>query len=89
MNILLKFDYEDHLIRVPDGYIFDVKMVQLDFFEWLYRREKNMTALPTGRLGCAYSAADFLHYINEVILRDSNERAFFIRSGRIDKRLSF
>lgn len=85
MNILLVFDYESRLLHIPDGYIEDIEKTHREFFPWLYRQARNMT--DSG--GYAYNAEDFLRYINSVILRDSNECAYFIQRGRIHKRLAF
>lgn len=89
MNVLLEFDYSNHLVYIPDGYILDIRKTQLDFFEWLYRQEKNMLASNTGQMGCAYSADDFLQYINDIILKESSECAYFVPSGCVDRRLQF
>lgn len=89
MNVLLEFDYSYHLIYIPDGYVLDIRKVQLDFFKWLYRQEKNMLASNTGQMGCAYSADDFLEYINNVVLKDTRECAYFIANKHADCRLIF
>lgn len=91
---MLEFDYEteSRLMYVPDGYIEDVGEVRRRFFEWLYERPENMTEAPNGGLGCAYGAEDFLCYVNDVMLKDANERAWFVRNGDVrlaDRRLRF
>jgi len=89
MNVLLQFDYESHLLHIPDGYISDIRDTFDEFFSWLYEQEENMLETPDGHIGCAYGANDFMIYINTVILKDSHERAYFIKSGHVDKRLCF
>lgn len=89
MNVLLQFDYEDHLLHIPDGYISDIHRTHQEFYSWLYQQEKNMVESANGYLGCAYCADDFLEYVNTVVLKNSNERAYFIPHGHINKRLEF
>ena len=89
MNVLLKFDYENHLLHIPDGYISNIMTTYEDFFPWLYEQEKNMVKTPDGQVGCAYCADDFMEYVNTVVLKDSSERAYFITHGSVHARLSF
>lgn len=89
MNVLLQFDYESHLLHIPDGYIHSLTDVYENFFPWLYDQEKNMVKTANGGMACAYDASDFLEYVNTDVLAYQNERAYFIKHGRIDKRLEF
>lgn len=57
MNVLLQFDYESHLLHIPDGYISDIRDTFDEFFSWLYEQEENMLETPDGHIGCAYRDA--------------------------------
>lgn len=47
-------------------------------FDWLYDNPQYMTCDEKGHAVCAYDAMAFLAYINQVILRSSNEKAYVI-----------
>lgn len=89
MNVLLKFDYESHLLHIPDGYVSSLQTIYENFFPWLYNQEKNMVETSDGGIGCAYNASDFLEYVNNIVLANHNERAYFLKHGHADKYLEF
>lgn len=91
MNVALKFDYEQEsrLLYISDGYVSNLRRIYEDFFEWLYCRTENISQMSDGGFGCAYGAEDFLEYINSVVLKEANERAYFLRHGRADRQLTF
>lgn len=78
MKILLKFDLDSHMIYVPDGYIQDIEETQNDFANWLYTQKENWIKSPGGQLALRYNRNDFLRYVNEVILANSEEKAYFV-----------
>ena len=82
MNIVLKFDYAADTVFVPDGDISDVEELRLRFFDWLYDNPQYMTCAKKGHTAYAYDAAAFLAYINQVVLRASNEKAYFVPSAQ-------
>lgn len=91
MNVLLKFDYASYVVHIPDGYIENVKMLQADFFRWLYSQGENTTDL--GRIaGVEYNVQDVLRFLNTMILHDCSEVAYLIPNKCIKKihaRISF
>ena len=78
MNIVLKFDYYSRTIYIPDGYIFDVKKMQVQFFEWLYDQPDCFIQDKNGNLSVSYNEDSVVKYINNVILCDSKEKAYYI-----------
>ena len=36
MIVLIKFDFEQYKIYIPDGYIMNLENIRSDFFEWIY-----------------------------------------------------
>ena len=83
MNILLVFDYESYVLYIPDNYISDIQKIHLDFFEWLEDQKENIVDAG-GRMALSYGPNDFLRYINNVILLDSKEVAYFLpKTNRI------
>ena len=36
MIVLIKFDFEQYKIYIPDGYILNLENIRSDFFEWIY-----------------------------------------------------
>ena len=78
MNIILAFDHSSTTIFVPDGYVSDVEHLRACFFDWLYDNPQYVTCDEKGHAVCAYDAMAFLAYINQVILRSSNEKAYVI-----------
>lgn len=78
MNIELKFDYYSRTIHIPDGYIHDLKQLQISFLEWMQHQPECIVNTPNNRFGYSYNEDDFLKYVNSVILRNSNEKAYFL-----------
>lgn len=77
MNVILKFDIESYVVYIPDGYVHDVRSLQEDFFDWLQNQQ--VYCLSPGRpISICYNADTFLQYLNEVVLFDSRERAYFV-----------
>lgn len=79
----MKFDFDAYTLYVPDGYIFDIKKVQSCFLEWMQEQPECITQNKSGNIGFSYGAKDFLKYINDVILCESNEKAYFVQNSDI------
>ena len=80
MNVELKFDFDTYTVYLPDGYIFDASKLQNDFLEWMQEKPECITQDKNGNLGFSYDADTFLKYINEVILANSGEKAYFAKN---------
>ena len=78
MKIRLIFDVSEYMLYVPDGYLIDTKQTQMDFFEWCETQEDAFGNAPGKRFGWCYSKELFLRYINEIVLGESREKAYFI-----------
>ena len=89
MKIELEFDFEPTVIYVPDGYVKNLKSLQQDFFSWMYDREEYVTEFG----GYEYDESAFLRYVNEVVLINSDEKAYILNEnegdGKIIGKLSF
>lgn len=81
MNILVKFDTTPFLVYIPDGYVHDLELLQNDFFEWL-ENQPVCRVLPGQKEGICYNANTFLQYLNEVVLSNSSERAYFVAHSK-------
>lgn len=77
MKILLKFDIVSYTVYIPDGYVHDTKQLEKDFLDWLEDHPAYCSA-PGQRGGMCYDGDTFLLYLNEVLLADSRERAYFV-----------
>lgn len=88
MNILLEFDYDSHLIFVPDGYILNLQEAQNDFFSWLSEQPGNLVKNSRNQLSIQYNADDFLQYLNENVLCGTGEKAYYLhrKSQEIKKK---
>lgn len=78
MNIELKFDYHSCVVYIPDGYIQDVYELQKDFLEWIEDQPTCIIKTPENLLVLSYDEKDFIKYLNDVVLKDSNEKAYFL-----------
>ena len=77
MNIELKFDYDSHMVYIPDGYVNDVNSLQSSFLDWVQQQPECLVYAPNKRIGLSYNQYDFLRYLNSVVLKDSKEKAYF------------
>lgn len=77
MNIILKFDIESYCLYIPDGFVSDIKLLQSGFFEWI---ENQPICGPSRgpKDAVCFGAVNFLQYINDVVLSDTHERAYFV-----------
>ena len=78
MKIRLIFDISSYAIYIPDGYIYDIKKLRMDFIEWCETQKDAVATAPGNKVAMSISKELFLRYINEVILGESNERAYFL-----------
>lgn len=78
MNVRLKFDHSSDVIFIPDGYITDIKLTHLRFFDWLYDNPAYMTSDEKGHTMYRYDASAFLSYVNQVVLSSCREKAYLI-----------
>ena len=78
MKIHLVFDISHSILYVPDGYVSDLKALQNGFFDWCDTQEDAYVAEPGKLFYWCYSKELFLRYINEEVLRESREVAYFV-----------
>lgn len=86
MNVELKFDYYSRMIYIPNGYVRDVKILQSSFFEWMQQQSECIVVTSNMQLGFSYNEEDFLRFINNEILKDSKEKAYFIHNQQKNKK---
>lgn len=77
MKVILQFDYYEKIIFIPDGYIVDLKHVHLQFFDWITSQPGGFQEI-AGHGYVSYDYTDFIRYINEEILKDTDEKAYEI-----------
>ena len=82
MNIKIEFDYHSMIIFIPDGYIYDVGKLQERFLEWVEEQPDCFVKGRSGFIALSYDEKDFLKYINEVILQNTNEKAYFVQNKK-------
>lgn len=70
------------MIYIPDGYIQDLEQLQADFDEWVYRQPECWVEWQYGGEVCAFNEDEFLRYVNEIVLKDSSEKACFIEVSK-------
>lgn len=80
MIVILEFDFDSKTIFIPDGYINDIKKVQSDFFEWLYIQSSNFLKSSDKQYGVCYNSNDFVKYLNNTVLSESNEKAYIVKT---------
>lgn len=89
MNVELKFDYYSRMIYIPDGYVYDVKILQSSFLDWMQEQPECIVCAPDTQVGYSYNEDDFLRYINSVVLKNSNEKAYFALNQSIKNKNKF
>lgn len=85
MNIIIKFDFDEHGVYIPDGYIQNIEEFQRDFILWM-EDQKQCIVCNNERLNYSFNVETVLDYINNVILSDSRERAYIIQLERNRKK---
>ena len=78
MIVDIKFSCDSRCMYIPDGYICNLNKVHLSFFDWLENQPDCITVSPGWQYGITFDAYDFLRYLNTEILKDMNEKAYFV-----------
>ena len=84
MKVILQFDYYSNIMYIPDGYIKDLNEMHMNFFDWLSEQSECYIS-KNGVCGLSYNEMDFLKYVNEVILKESDEKAYITKNIRKSK----
>ena len=64
MIVLIKFDFEQYKIYIPDGYIMNLENIRSDFFEWIYYQPEYIIYDKSNAI-LTYGVDDFLKFLNE------------------------
>lgn len=75
MIVLIKFDFEQYKIYIPDGYILNFENIRLDFFEWMYYQPECIIYNKSNAI-LTYGVDDFLKFLNETIFTGCKEKAY-------------
>ena len=75
MVVRLIFDSRISYVYVPDGYITDAKSLRCPFIEWVYDNPHCMVKAK-GHTVFSFGENDFVSFINAVVLRGKNEKAY-------------
>lgn len=82
MIVLIKFDFEQYKIYIPDGYILNLENIRLDFFEWIYYQPEYIIYDKSNAI-LTYGVDDFLKFLNETIFTGCKEKAYIeSRNGK-------
>ena len=60
MIVLIKFDFEQYKIYIPDGYIMNLENIRSDFFEWIYYQPEYIIYDKSVSLTCTSGLCVFL-----------------------------
>lgn len=89
---MLRFDYHCATLHIPDGYVGMGDDLQKEFLEWVEDQPGCVVKGLNGVLALSYNEVDFLKYTNEVLLKNSKEKAYLLPdSGQVksDRTISF
>ena len=91
MIIELRISGRTSYINVPNNIILNANNLRDDFLEWMSEQPECIYEYQHGKRrvsGYNFNEEVFLKYLNEVVLNDFNERAYFIgvASKRIKKK---
>ena len=79
MLIMIKHDYYNDLINVPDSIAKNIKKYQNKFDKWLHDKSNNHPFWETDKFGkklaAITSSEAFIYWINEFVLSDSKQKA--------------
>ena len=78
MYIILKLDVATSTVYIPDGYVSDPKKLQADFLEWCYFQKDAYIFTKNNKMAVRITSDLFIRYINEALLRDTNEKAYSV-----------
>lgn len=79
MNVKLQFDCSSKTIYIPDGYVDDLGKLQLSFLDWIKQQPECITNTHRNQIGYFYNEIHFLKYVNDVLLINSREKAYFTK----------
>lgn len=74
----IEFDIDSYVVVIPDGYIQNIYEIQDSFYSWACTQRRNQVYRHGKFCALCYNGEDFLRYLNEVILADSDKKAHFI-----------
>lgn len=78
MELLLQFDYSSSVVYIPDGYVYSIEQLQEDFLDWVSDQPECWVNGPGHIAALSYGKEEFLAFVNDVILMESKEKAYFI-----------
>ena len=82
--IVLKFEYEEHYIKVPEIIFNNIKKIRKEFDKWLYDKNNNhgYWVIVNGvKKGVSYDASVFIDYLNNHYSNDSKCKIKEINKG--------
>ena len=83
MKIIVRFDVEEFGVFIPDGYIHSTEELRDSFLQWSRNRSETIISVKGKVAAFSISKEKFIQYLNEVILRDSTERAYYIHISNV------
>ncbi len=85
MNIELKFDYYSKIVFIPDGYVSSIEKLKLSFLDWVERNPNCILIDPNRSIVLSYNENDFILFLNTEVLKNSNEKAYFLKENKCSK----
>lgn len=85
MNIELKFDYYSKIVFIPDGYVSSIEKLKLSFLNWVERNPNCILIDSNHSIVLSYNENDFILFLNTVVLKNSNEKAYFLNENKSSK----
>lgn len=85
MNIELKFDYYSKIVFIPDGYVSSIEKLKLSFLDWVERNPNCILIDPNRSIVLSYNENDFILFLNTEVLKNSNEKAYFLNENKRSK----
>lgn len=82
MQLRLCFEYSSTVIYIPDGYVDSTEQLQEDFLDWVTHQPACWVNGPGHTLALGYGEDEFLTFVNNVVLSDSKEKAYFLSDAR-------
>ena len=81
MKLLITFDFDRHLVYIPDGHIRSISELKGMFLDWVVDQPK----CSVNGYGCFFDHNTFLQYLNDVVLGEVNEKAYILDGTHRDK----
>ncbi len=85
MNIELKFDYYSKIVFIPDGYVSSIEKLKLSFLDWVERNPNCILIDPNYSIVLSYNENNFIQFLNTEVLKNSNEKAYFLNENKRSK----